>query len=119
MFMDNKFAKINLPPGIILMIISAFLVNAGLWIYTWLAFKRASDIIPLHYSIYFGTDLIGSKSKLFILPGAAGLFLIIDFFLASLFRKKDPLASVLLIVAGTCLQAIAFVASIPIIHNIG
>ena len=103
---------------ILLMIIAAFVVQSGLWVYTWFAFKRAADIIPLHYSIYFGTDFIGSKSKLFILPGAAGIFLLVDFSLAFIFKKKDPFISLLLIIAGACLQIVTFAASIPIIQNI-
>ncbi len=103
---------------ILLMIIAAFVVQSGLWVYTWFAFQRAGDIIPLHYSIYFGTDFIGSKSKLFILPGAAGIFLLVDFSLAYIFKKKDPLISLLLVIAGACLQVMTFVASIPIIQNI-
>lgn len=99
-------------------LITAFIINAFLWIYIWKVYSVSSDIIPLHTSIYFGIDVLDSKSKLFIIPFGALFFLIVDAILAYLIQKKERLISIILIIAGCALQILTFIASALLVKNI-
>ena len=55
--------------------------------------RGARDVFALHYNIYFGIDLIGEWYKIFAVPLAALLFLILNFIFASLsYRASRALA---------------------------
>lgn len=72
--------------------------------------------IILHYNVYFGVDMLGNWKNLFLLP-AVGLFLfLINFFLSIYFyRRKERIASYLLLIATLMIQLSLLVASVSAI----
>lgn len=52
------------------------ILNIFFWIYSFLIYQKATDIVPLHYNIYFGIDLYSKKIFLFT-PAFVGLLILI------------------------------------------
>lgn len=98
------------------------LLNALFFIWIILIISKFSsqgiDLVPLHYTIYFGSDLIGSKHKLLILPSLSLILTNLNLFLAHLFFKKELFLSYLLIGAGFLLQVFLGLGAFFIIRNI-
>lgn len=99
------FIKIQLRPLTFLFIASA-LISIFLWLYTYRQYQGATDLVPLHYTIYFGIDLIDDKTKLFTYPTIGSIILIVNSVLARIFRK-EPLIGHLL--AGTTILSELFI----------
>lgn len=59
------------------LILTALILNGLLWVGIWRLFPHTPDGGPLHYTIYFGINLTGPWTELFILPGV-GLLAIIS-----------------------------------------
>ena len=51
-------------------------LNVAAWIATFLA-QSGESFVPLHYTIYFGIDLTGPSKKLFLLPAAGTVMLVL------------------------------------------
>ena len=59
---------------------AVFLIGAGNilgWIAVWRFSLRGADVSPLHYTIYFGINLTGRWSTLFVLPAVGTVALIV------------------------------------------
>lgn len=72
--------------------------------------------IIIHYNVYFGVDMLGDWKNLFLLP-AVGLFLfLVNISLALYFyRRKERIASYLLLMATLMIQLSLIVASTSLI----
>lgn len=86
----------------------------------WLALKifvKPVDFpIILHYNVYFGVDMLGNWKAVFILPGIGLLLLGLNTLLAlSFYRKKERIASYLLLIAALMVQLSLLVASASVI----
>ncbi|MBI2984472.1 MAG: hypothetical protein HYY50_02510 [Candidatus Kerfeldbacteria bacterium] len=61
-----------------------FVINLGLnlstWFGVWFGIPHRAQLVPIHYTIYFGIDLTGAWTKYFWLPGAGLLALILPLF---------------------------------------
>jgi hypothetical protein len=97
-------------------LIYGFILNSVLWLYTAHYYFKATDIIPLHYTIYFGIDFIDFKTKLFNYP-LIGLSIIIVNGLLALMCKQEKLIGYLLLSNAFIMQIflIATVVSL-IVH---
>ncbi len=102
----RNFVKIQLRPLTIIFALSA-IVNLFLWLFTYRQYQIATDLIPLHYTIYFGIDLIDFKTKLFTYPTIGIIILIVNSSLG-VFIRKEPL--IVYILAITTLFAEIFTA---------
>ena len=69
------------------------IINAFIWLWFIFIFRNMNDLIPLHYTIYFGIDLIGEKVKIFILPQVGLFIIIVNNFLSLLLYHKEKLVS--------------------------
>ncbi|MDD5039803.1 MAG: hypothetical protein PHY34_01505 [Patescibacteria group bacterium] len=102
--------KVRLP------VIISILLNCSIWAYIFFSLGSHSDILYLHYNIYYGVDLIGPWARIYILP-AAGLSLVIINFLLALFTHKRSANLAMMIGYCTILQQIILlVASYLIIE---
>lgn len=95
-------------PGQFILIASCIL-NSILWLYTAIWYTRATDIIPLHYTIYFGIDFIDFKSKLFTYP-LIGLSTIVINAMLTLLCKQEKLIGYMLL-ANALLMQILLIAT--------
>jgi hypothetical protein len=96
-------------------LISACIINGIMWSY--LIINRTNDAYPiiLHYNLFFGVDLVGEYDKVFIMPGIALAFLVLNTFLGNFFYKIERIASYLLTFNVLILQFLFMLASYLII----
>lgn len=72
--------------------------------------------IILHYNVYFGVDMLGDWKNLFLLPAVGLILFFINFFLSFYFyRRKERIASYLLLIATLMIQLSLIVASVSAI----
>ena len=79
------------------------LLNSILWLYTLKQYLNATDIVPLHYTIYFGIDFIDFKAKLFTYP-LMGISIIVVNALLSRMCKQEKLIGYLLLSNALLMQ---------------
>lgn len=103
-FFRQRFIRINL-------FLSLFL-NLGMWFF--LAFKAGSfsDIIYLHYNIYFGIDLIGKWHQVFFFPSLGIFFFIVNFLLGAVVFSQEKILSYFLAFSSSIIQLILILALI-------
>ena len=94
---------------------TAFLVNIILWIAVLGKFGLAGETVPLHYSIVFGIDLIGSSWRLYELPAAGLIILFINLWIASLLYDRQRLFSYFFTYTALCVQLLLGIALAAII----
>ncbi len=80
---------------IILFLLSLFL-NLALYLAIYWLIKPSLDSLILHYTVYFGIDLIGQWYKLYLMPIVGSFLFLVNFPLALFFYKKEKVASYLL-----------------------
>ena len=96
-------------------LIASLVVNIVTWIY--LLASRTSDAYPiiLHYNLFFGVDMVGEYDKVFIMPGIALAFLILNALLGNFFYKIERIASYLLTFNVLILQLLFLLSSYLIV----
>lgn len=84
--------------------------------YIYLSLQTKEGLIPLHYNIYFGVDLLGSKDQIFKLPFVALFVLIINYFLAKTIYEQEKYLSYILVNVSLLVAVILFSAAIFILN---
>jgi len=102
------------------LVFANFVVSVGInlffWIFLILKLNKLEDIVPLHYNIYFGIDMIGSKAELLKMP-ALGLFiLLVNIFLAFRIYKHERVNAYFLLFGNSLVQIFLLIAGILIIN---
>lgn len=101
---------------LILIGIGTLIAQAGLSYYTFQNYEKALDLTPLHYTIYFGIDLIGNKIKLFLYP-LFGLLIIMINVVISLIIKKEPLIRYFLLCTALGAELLIMAAEVALVVN--
>lgn len=70
-----------------------FILMAFNFFYLLIKIKTREPLIPLHYNLYFGVDLIGNKYEILKLPLVGLVILFLNFFLSSIFFRREKLVS--------------------------
>jgi len=107
LYLRDRFIRFNLIIGL--------LVNLVLWLILGWQVKNFSNLIPLHYNIYFGIDLFGPWYRIFLLPAIGIIFLAINFFLGILLFHKEKILSYFLVGSNSLIQTILILAALFII----
>lgn len=88
------------------------IIHIGLIYYK---FGLSSATLVVHYNIFYGSDAIQSAKFLYIIPSIALVLLIVNFFMARFFYRKEKLASYFLNFSNIPIQLIFLAISIFII----
>jgi hypothetical protein len=91
------------------------LLNLINWLVLYIKIKPGKPGVILHYSVVFGSDLIGKSSYLYWIPAIALALLIVNFFVAAVFYRKEKLAAYFLNFSSIAVQVIFLVATIVLI----
>ncbi|HBH46369.1 MAG: hypothetical protein A2445_03295 [Candidatus Jacksonbacteria bacterium RIFOXYC2_FULL_44_29] len=97
-------------------LLAACIFNGLLWVYTWWTYRGATDLVPLHYTIYFGPDLLDYKIKLFTYPLLGLIILGSNHLLAKIFAEERLLVY-FLVVAAIIAQIILLLSEISLAVN--
>ena len=112
-FLKNEYW---LNKKIISILVFSLLINIFFWLALWYLTLSAEGSIPLHYNIYFGVDLLGSKNEIFKLPLIALLIFLINLALSLFFYKKEKIFSYFLVLAGFLIQIFLLTAGLLIVN---
>lgn len=92
------------------------LLSGAFWATTGLLVQSHGDLAPLHYTIYFGIDLVGNANRLYFLP-AAGTVMWLGHLVGSRAIEHDAwrrawliLGLTFQVILGAILAAITFVS---------
>lgn len=112
-FFAQEYFKSHIVRWLLLFVIVANLAN-------WAALKifiQPVDLpIILHYNVYFGVDMLGDWKNLFLLPAIGLILFLINFFLSLYFyKRKERIASYLLLIAALMIQLSLIIASVGVI----
>lgn len=92
----------------------SLIINAGIWAFLYLKFSPlggSENVLPLHYNIYFGVDLIGEWSRVFIMPLVGVIFIVINFLIADIIYLRDKVIGYFLAGTGLLAQLLLFGAA--------
>lgn len=106
-FFQDKIIRVNLFFSLIL--------NIALWGFLAWQVKDFPELIPLHYNIYFGIDLLGPWYQIFLLPTIGLVIFIINFFLGTIFFLKEKIISYFLAGASSLIQILLLIAGLAIV----
>ncbi len=96
----------------------SLVINFGIWAFLYMKFSRlgsSGDIIPLHYNIYFGVDLVGEWKKVFVVPLAGAFFILINFLVSDIVYLRDRVIGYFLAGTGLFIQIILLGASFMVV----
>mgnify|MGYP006306610163 CR=1 FL=1 len=106
-YLTDRWFRINLFFGLI--------ANIFIWLFLAWQVGDLPDHLFLHYNIYFGVDLVGYWYRLFFLPLAGLLIMLVNFIIAAFFYKKERLLVYFLIFSSSFIQIIIFLAALAIV----
>lgn len=93
-------------------------INLVIWIlfyFTFYPLRTLGDLVPLHYNIYFGIDLVGKWYEIFTIPFVGFFFILIDFILSCFFYLREKIIGYFLGVTVLFSQILLAIAAIMII----
>ena len=101
---------------VVWLMILSMVVNVITWILLKIFIKPVDFPIILHYNVYFGVDMTGQYTNVFILPSIGIALFLVNLFLSLYFyQHKERIASYLLMITSLMIQLSLFVASLSII----
>lgn len=93
-----------------------FLMNLSFWVFLLWNLEPTAELIPFHYNIYLGIDLIKPWWYLFELPLISLIILLTNFGLAFIIYKHNRLLTHFLIFTSLVIQCILWWAGILIVN---
>ncbi len=94
-------------PKILFLFAAGLLLNIIAWWIVVFLIRPTSVTVPLHYNVFYGTDLAGSGYYLYAVPLVGSVILLFNYFLYRRTAKLD--AFIANSVAGTALASQIFV----------
>ena len=85
------------------------------WVVLLFKIKPSGQNILLHYNVIYGSDFVEKSSYAYLIPITALLILIVNFFIASRFYKREKTAAYFLVFGTMAVQLVFFAASLVLI----
>jgi hypothetical protein len=78
--------------------------------YAWIVFaiRPGAGLLPLHYSILFGVDRLGTRSQLYLVPTTSLTIMVLNTSFAYYIFHRDKYASYYLMLMAALFSAISF-----------
>lgn len=96
-------------------LILAAILNIGIWAILLINITPSTDLIVLHYTLYFGVDMIGKWRETLLIP-VFGIFLILlNTLFAQFFFKKSHIISYFFLILIPIFQSLLLFATIFLI----
>lgn len=116
-YCSQKTKSAYVQDGLILWLgLLSLVTNVIIWIIIIQHFSFQEELVPLHYNVYFGVDVIGRKQWLFNLPLIGICIFVINFLLGWVIYKNEKVASYFLLGATLLVQIILAVAGFLILN---
>lgn len=117
-FLKNFFGQVFRDRFFQMVFSLALGINLIIWILLYFKFfplRSLGDLVPLHYNVYFGIDLVGKWYKIFIIPLAGFIIFLINLILYCTLYLKEKMIKYFLGIAGLFSQIVLLIASFTII----
>lgn len=98
-------------PTLLLSTIFAVLLNCATWLFVSNQVQPSSDVVPLHYNIYFGIDLLGPWWYVLLFPAVGTVTCVANAFLAALLMRRDTVAAHFVAIANPAIQLFLLLGS--------
>ncbi len=92
------------------------LVNICIWVIITATVRNFTDVIALHYTIYFGIDLIGPWYQLYVAPAIGLAVLLINGIGAFFVYKREVLLAYFLTFSALAMQVLLCIATALIVY---
>lgn len=86
--------------------------NIITWLFVLFKIKPNSEILPLHYNVFYGTDFSGKGYYIYIIPAIGLSIWLFNYFFYRLAKNRDPFASKLLVSISFIVQVFVLIALI-------
>lgn len=93
----------------------ALLLNIIHWVVLLINIQPTNQKVLLHYNVIYGADLVAQSFFLYLIPGTALVFFLVNFFVSRKMYKKEKLASYFINYFSILIQAIFIVATLILI----
>lgn len=93
----------------------ALAVNLANWLVLYVKIKPGKIGVVLHYSVVYGSNLIGKSTYLYWIPGLALILLAVNSVIAFQFYKKEKFAGYFLNFSSIAIQVIFFAGTLALI----
>ncbi|MDP4001104.1 MAG: hypothetical protein Q8P83_02600 [bacterium] len=95
----------------------ALLINIIHWVVLLINIQPTNQKVLLHYNVIYGADLVAQSFFLYLIPGTALVFFLVNFIVSRKMYKKERLASYFINYFSILIQTI-FIAATLILINI-
>lgn len=96
-------------------LLSALLLNIFSWLWLALQIRPQAEPIFLHYNILFGVDYMGEWWRVFYLPGAGLLLLLVNTFISWRLSGRDKFIAELINAATLFCQVFILIAALLLV----
>ena len=93
-------------PVVFFPFVLGILVNGAMWLAVWRIVQPTDQPLILHYNVYFGIDAIGDWRSIYLMPGLALVFLLVNAVLSRFFFYKEKFVSYLFALMAFVVQAL-------------
>ena len=88
----------------------SLVLNIISWVVIATQIKPNSEIVPLHYNIFYGPDLVGKGYYIYFIPLVGFLTLVVNLGLYRYALSKEPFAAKTLIVVSLVVQILILIS---------
>lgn len=74
----------------------AFFLNIISWLIIRFKIHPTSEIVPLHYNVFYGTDYAGKGYWIYLIPAVGFIFILINFFFYKQAVKREKFGALML-----------------------
>ena len=96
-------------------LVLAVLINLGTWSILLTNITPGPDLIVLHYTMYFGVDLLGRWSESLFIPAFGSLLIIVNTLFARYFINRTHVVSYFFLVLTPIYELLLFFAAMFLI----
>src|SRR3990167_33170 len=100
---------------ILVSVVSGVLINIILWLVFAGKFGFSGDRIPLHFNVVYGIDFLGSARRIYQLPAAYLVILIVNFFLGRMIYDREAFFSYLLSFTAVFAQVVILASALALL----
>jgi hypothetical protein len=87
-----------------------FLLNIVAWLIIYLKIRPTSEIVPLHYNIFYGVDYAGSGYYIYLIPLVGIIILLGNFILYRISKRSEDFAGKMLVAVSVIVQVFILIA---------
>lgn len=96
--------------NILFLTVLSLVLNIISWLVIATQIKPSSEVIPLHYNIFYGPDIVGQGYYVYIIPLVGLSILAVNYGLYRYARSKEPFAAKTLMAVALVVQILILVS---------